>query len=325
ALLRTLADRMLVMSAGHIVETGPAAQTLQRPVAPYTRDLLACVPRPETSASHMPLDRGSLVEIRNLRKTYHARRFVSAGHAPIPALRGVDLALQAGATVGLVGASGSGKSTLAHCLARLEDSDSGEIWFGGIDVARLHGSALRAYRRNVQVIFQDAAAALNPALTAEEIVAEPLEIHRLGSRREQRERALALLHQVGLPPSRRSALPSELSGGQRHRLAIARALALMPSLLILDEAFSGVDLRVQKQLVDLLRALRDQHSLTYLCISHDLGLVSAFADQIAVMHEGRIIERDRVSALFRGPRHPETVALIAAMPRLDCREPVRHG
>lgn len=318
AVLGTVADRLLVMSAGRIVETGPAARILQRPVAPYTRTLLACVPQPAraTGRTTRPASERPLVEVRRLHKTYRPRRFFSANRAAVLALHGVDFSIDSQTTVALVGASGSGKSTLAHCLARLEDPDSGEIWFDGIDVARRRGRALRPYRRQVQVIFQDAAAALNPALTAQEIVAEPMVIQHLGSRPERRERALDLLDQVGLPRARASALPSELSGGQRHRLAVARALGLTPSLLILDEAFSGLDLRVQQQLLDLLRTLQARHSLTYLCISHDLALVSAFADDIAVMHDGRIVERDRAAALFHRQRHPQSRALVASMPRL---------
>jgi ABC-type oligopeptide transport system ATPase subunit len=226
----------------------------------------------------------------------------------------VDLTIYPGATYALVGESGSGKSTLGRCLALLEEPSSGEIWFEGKSLLALSGREMTSVRTQIQLIFQDPATALNPRLCAAEIVEEPLRIQRRGTRDEQRERALTLMEQVGL--SRRSATrsPLEFSGGQRQRLAIARALTLEPKLLILDEALSGLDLSIQAQIVNLLLELQDSRWLAYLYISHDLSLVAHLADEVAVMHQGKIVERGKPAELFGRPKHPHTCALLAAMP-----------
>lgn len=211
-------------------------------------------------------------------------------HSHVNALRGVDLEIRAGSTVAVIGASGSGKSTLARCLACLEEPDSGEIWFAGKNLARLGQWELVPFRRQIQLIFQEPDASLNPRFTAVEIASEPLLIVGLGTKRERRDRALALMDLVGLPAHLGSRLPFELSGGQRRRLAIARALALEPKLLILDEALTGLDLSTRAQVSNLLLKLQELYSLTYLCISHDLGLVTQLADEVVVLDEGRIVE-----------------------------------
>jgi ABC-type glutathione transport system ATPase component len=209
---------------------------------------------------------------------------------PIDALRAVDLEIKAGSAVALVGVSGSGKSTLARCLACLEEPNSGEIWFDGKNLVRLSQRELVPFRRQIQLIFQEPDASLNPRFTAVEIVSEPLLIAGLGTKRERRERALTLMDLVGLPAHLGSKLPSELSGGQRRRLAIARGLALEPKLLILDEALAGLDLSTRAQISNLLLKLQELYSLTYLCISHDFGLVTHLADEAVVLDGGRIVE-----------------------------------
>jgi len=231
----------------------------------------------------------------------------------IQALDGVDLTLAAGATLALVGESGSGKSTLARCLARLEDPDSGELWFDGENLLRRPANLSAPRRRGIQLVFQDSATALNPRFSAAEIVEEPLLI---GGVRwpEHRRRALDLMQAVGLLPEWAARRPLELSGGQRQRLAIARALAAEPRVLILDEALSGLDVLVQAQILNLLLDLQTAHGLTYLHVSHDLGLMGRVADEIAVLHHGRIVERDGVEALFKNARHPHTQDLLAAIP-----------
>jgi ABC-type glutathione transport system ATPase component len=248
-----------------------------------------------------------LLRVRGLAKRYARRR----GGA-VEALRGVDLTVPRGGAVALVGRSGSGKSTLARCLARLEEPSAGEIWFDGADLLALRGRALRPFRERVQLVWQDSAAALPPRLTALEIVAEPLEVAARGSRPERRRRALELMETVGIPPAWWARRPLELSGGQRQRLAIARALALQPRLLILDEAFHGLDASVQAQIAVLLEDLRARHALTYLYVSHDLALVGALADEAAILFEGRIVEQGPPGRLFSDPRHPHTRALAAA-------------
>lgn len=222
-----------------------------------------------------------------------SRRYIRGGwmsRRQVDALRGVDLNIKAGSTVALIGASGSGKSTLARCLACLEEPDSGEIWFAGKNLARLTQRELVPFRRQIQLIFQEPDASLNPRFPSVEIVSEPLLISRLGTNRERYEQALELMELVGLGAHLGSRLPFELSGGQRRRLAIARALALQPKILILDEALTGLDLSTRAQISNLLLELQEVCSLTYLCISHDFGLVSHFADEVVLMDKGRIVE-----------------------------------
>jgi ABC-type glutathione transport system ATPase component len=250
-----------------------------------------------------------LVRIRALTKRYERR----AG-PPVEALSGIDLELASGATLALVGRSGSGKSTLARCLARLEEPTSGQISLEGADLLALRGRALRPVRERIQLVLQDSAAALDPRMRAVEIVAEPLDILGRGDRRQRRSQALALMETVGLGPAWAARRPLELSGGQRQRLAIARALAVRPQLLILDEAFAGLDASIQAQIASLLHELRQRHGLTYLYISHDLALMSVLAEEVAVMFEGRIVERAPSVRLLAEPRHAHTRALVAAVP-----------
>ena len=232
----------------------------------------------------MPAD--ALLQARGLVKQFGAVR----------ALDGVDLSIAPGSTTALVGQSGSGKSTLARCLARLEQPDAGEIL---------------ATAGAVQLVFQDAAATLNPRMRAAEIVAEPLAI-RGCPRAERRRRALELMALAGLPPDGAARLPGQFSGGQRQRLAIARALTLEPALLILDEALSGLDLSIQAQILNLLADLQDARGLAYLHITHDLSLALRMADRIAVMHRGRIVECAPALNFERTAAHPHTRALLEA-------------
>ena len=255
-----------------------------------------------------------LLRAVGLRRHYtRARRSQSR----IRALDGVDLTIVAGSTLALVGESGCGKSTLARCLALLERPDSGSVRLRETDLLALDRRGRIAVRRQIQLIFQHPASALNPRWTAAEIVLEPLRIQKLGTAEEQRVRALAAIEQVGLLARWAQRRPSELSGGQRQRLAIARALVLQPELLILDEALSALDLSIQAQIVNLLLELQSCHGLTYLYISHDLSMVSYLADEVAVMQRGKIVERAPTGELFRRPRHPHTRALLAATPILD--------
>ena len=255
-----------------------------------------------------------LVRVCGLTKRYLGRG--RRGAVAVQALAGVDLEVARGADLALVGQSGSGKSTLARCLARLEEPTSGQIWFEGVDLLALRGRRLRPFRERVQLILQDSAASLDPRLRAEQIVSEPLEVLGRESREERRRRALELMEMVGLRAAWAERRPLELSGGQRQRLAIARALAMRPQLLILDEAFAGLDASIQAQIAGLLRELQGRLGLTYLYVSHDLGLMSVLADEVAIMLEGRIVERGAVRRIFADPRHAHTRALIAAVPSL---------
>jgi ABC-type glutathione transport system ATPase component len=254
-------------------------------------------------------DSEPLVRIRGLTKRYPRRQ--------IDALAGVDLDIAAGTTLALVGQSGSGKSTLARCLARLEEPSGGQIRFEGGDLLALRGRELRPIRERIQLVFQDSASALDPRLTALATVCEPLEILGRGDRRERRRRAGELMEIVGLAAAWAGRRPLDLSGGQRQRLAIARALAVQPRLLILDEAFAGLDASIQAQIVTLLQELRGPRGLTYLCISHDLALMSVLADEVAILFEGRVVEQGDAERIFAGPRHPHTRALVEAVPSLS--------
>jgi ABC-type glutathione transport system ATPase component len=259
----------------------------------------------------------SLVRIEHLSKQYVQRRPLTRAEFTVDALEDANLTIHRGATLALVGESGAGKSTLGRCLALLEEPTTGDIWFDGKNLLKLNRKELFPIRRQIQLIFQDPASALNPGMTAGEIVAEPLVIHREGTKAQRRERARELMEQVGLPRQAEHKRPLEFSGGQRQRLAIARALVLEPKLLILDEALSSLDLLNQELILKLLADLQAAHSLTYLHISHDLRLVSQFADEVAVMHDRKIIEQQPAAELFARPMNRYTQELLAAMPSLE--------
>ena len=257
------------------------------------------------------------VRVQYLSKSYVQRHPLTNAKFIVHAFDGVNLTINRGTTLALVGESGAGKSSLARCLALLERPAKGELWFDGLNLAAFGNNQLSVMRRQVQLIFQDSASSLNPRMTAAEIIAEPLVIQKEGTKAEQRQRALALMEEAGLPREWETKLPHEFSGGQRQRLAIARALTLRPKLLILDESLSNLDIASQDQILKLLSSLQKEHSLTYLHISHDLRFVSQFADEIAVMHEGKIIEQEPAAELFTQPKDAHTEELLAAMPTLE--------
>jgi peptide/nickel transport system ATP-binding protein len=263
---------------------------------------------------------GPALSVRGLTKVYDRR---DGGR--VAARRGVDLTLGRGRTLALVGQSGSGKSTLARCAARLEDPTSGEVWFEGVDVTRRRGRALRAFHEGVQLVLQDAAAALDPRHDAAAIVREPLDALGRGTWQERRARVRELMARVGLPESCSERRPAELSGGQRQRLSLARALALRPRVLILDEAFAGLDASVQAQMAALLDELRVREGLSYLHVSHDLSLMAGLADDVAVLFEGQVVESGRAADVLRRPRHPHTCALVAAAATLPPLPPVERA
>ncbi len=259
----------------------------------------------------------ALLYVRGLGKTYTQRRPFSRSEFDVRALEDVDISVPRGKTLALVGESGAGKSTLARCIALLEKPTCGEIWFECENVTGLPKRELFPLRRKVQMVFQDPTSALNPRMTASEIIAEPLVIHRVGTAAGQRETALQLMEQVGLPATWAEKRPLEFSGGQRQRLAIARALALDPCLLILDEALSSLDAKNQDLILQLLAGLQAARSLTYLHVCHELSLVERFADEVAVMRDGRIVECQPAPELFSRPQHSYTQDLLAAMPSVE--------
>ncbi len=268
-------------------------------------DILLIMANDELS---LAISSGPLLRVQGLSKRY-VRGGLWRSRVSVVALDEVDLEVAMGETLALVGASGSGKSTVARCLAQLEKPDSGQIWMGDTELTRLGARELSSFRSEIQMIFQDAATAMNPRFSAADVVQEPMRIQGL-SHSEQRDMAEVLMKEVALSPDWLSRSVNEFSGGQRQRLAIARALALRPRLLILDEAVSGLDLSIQAQILNLLLDLQETHSLTYLMISHDLALVASMADRIAVMAQGHIVESGATSTILRSPGHEETRKLL---------------
>src|SRR6266478_1450804 len=252
------------------------------------------------------------LRVCGLTKHYVRRSGILRGRVPAAAVQDVDFEIPPGKTLALVGSSGSGKSTVARCVARLERPDAGQIWVGSTDISRLGNRDLRRFRSEIQMIFQDAVTSMNPRFSAAQIIEEPLLIQRRGGPEERRRRAQELMSEVGLSPGSIDRSVMEFSGGQRQRLAIARALALQPKLLVLDEALSGLDLSTEAQITNLLLDLQAAHSLAYLFISHDIALVAQLADAIAVISTGEIVEQGPTPQVISSPNHPATKALLAS-------------
>jgi oligopeptide transport system ATP-binding protein len=264
----------------------------------------------------------SLLDVEDLAVTIPVRSPVLRRRiASIHALRGVSFSVSAGETLALVGESGSGKSTAARAIVRLVQATHGSISFNGQSVLEARGSVLHAIRRNLQIVFQDPYSSLNRRMSVGDIIGEPLRAHTVGDAASRRRRVGELLAQVGLDASASAQYPVAFSGGQRQRIAIARALALSPRLVVCDEAVSALDVSIQAQILNLLQDLKRIYGLAYLFITHDLGVVRRFADRVAVMHAGRIVEIATPKALFAGALHPYTYALLSAVPRISIGEP----
>ena len=258
-----------------------------------------------------------MFELSALARHYPVREGFLGRRRWLRAVDGVDLDLRPGETLALVGESGCGKSTLARLLLRLEEPTRGAVRFGGTDLWQMDAARVRSFRREVQLVFQDPYASLNPRMRVGSIVGEGLEIHRIGTRAERRRRVRELLEQVGLSPEAASGYPHEFSGGQRQRIGIARALAVGPRVVVADEPVSALDVSVQAQILNLLQELKESQGLTYLLISHDLRVVRHVADRVAVMYLGRIVELAEAEELFVRPLHPYTQCLLAAVPVPD--------
>jgi oligopeptide/dipeptide ABC transporter ATP-binding protein len=258
-------------------------------------------------------DERDLVRVRALVKHFP----LEGSDDVVRAVDGVTFEILRGETLGLVGESGCGKSTVGRCLLRLIEPTSGEVSFEGRDVLSLSGAELRGVRREMQIIFQDPYASLNPRLRVRDIVAEPLVVHGIGSKEERRERVADLLKRVGLDPDYMNRYPHEFSGGQRQRIGIARALALNPKLIVADEPVSALDVSVQAQVINLLEDLQSEFNLTYLFISHGLAVVEHISTRVAVMYLGRIVEVATAEELYANPLHPYTRALLSAIPIPD--------
>jgi ABC-type oligopeptide transport system ATPase subunit len=258
-----------------------------------------------------------LVEVSHLVKTFTRDAGLFRAGARVVAVDDVSFSIEEGETFGLVGESGSGKTTTGRCLLRLIEPSSGSVRFRGDDVLGFSKRRLREARRHMQIVFQDPYSSLNPRMRARAIVEEPLIIHQLGGRDERRARVADLFSLVGLNPVHLERYPHQFSGGQRQRIGLARALALNPSFVILDEPVSALDVSVQAQVVNLLMDLQERLHLTYLFIAHDLRLVEHVCGRVAVMFLGRIVEMGPTASLFASPQHPYTKALLSAIPAVD--------
>jgi oligopeptide/dipeptide ABC transporter ATP-binding protein len=261
-------------------------------------------------AQPSPAESGPMLVADNLVKHYKARD----GQGIARAVDGVSLSLKRGETLGIVGESGCGKSTLARMLLRLIEPTSGRITFDGGDVMALKSWQLRRLRRDMQIVFQDPYASLDPRMSIGRIIAEPLDIHGIGTPAERRRKVEDLLLMVGLDHAALKLYPHEFSGGQRQRIGIARAIALEPQLLILDEPVSALDVSIQSQILNLLVDLKSRLNLSYIFISHDLSVVEHVSDRVLVMYLGRIVEEGTATQVLREPRHPYTEALVSAVP-----------
>jgi ABC-type oligopeptide transport system ATPase subunit len=258
-----------------------------------------------------------LVEVSHLVKDFVRGSGLFRTGTAVRAVDDVSFSIDEGETFGLVGESGSGKTTTGRCIVRLVEPTSGTIRFRGDDVLSLSRQRMRETRRHMQIVFQDPYSSLNPRMRAGQIVEEPLIIHRLGDRAARRARVADLFRMVGLDPAHLARRPHEFSGGQRQRIGLARALALNPSFLVLDEPVSALDVSVQAQVINLLTDLQQQLKLTYLFIAHDLRLVEHICNRVAVMYLGKIVEVGPTGALFDAPQHPYTRALLSAIPVAD--------
>ncbi|MDQ3875091.1 MAG: dipeptide ABC transporter ATP-binding protein [Actinomycetota bacterium] len=259
-----------------------------------------------------------LLEIRELEKHFPVRKGALARETGrVHAVDGVTLTVQAGETVGLVGESGCGKTTLGRCIVRLLEPTSGDIVFQGRSIAHLPPRALRPLRREMQMIFQDPFASLNPRKRVGSIVGDPLRIHGIGDRTSRKREVQELLAKVGLSPEHYNRFPHEFSGGQRQRIGVARALALRPKLVVCDEPVSALDVSIQAQIINLLESLQDDFDLTYMFIAHDLAVVRHISDRIAVMYLGQIVEVSPAEELYGSPLHPYTISLLSAAPIPD--------
>nr|WP_307286639.1 ABC transporter ATP-binding protein [Labrys wisconsinensis] len=311
-IVRRFADRLYVMRGGEVVEEGTTAAVFAAPRHDYTRMLLAA--EPSGTKAPPAADAPVLLEGNQVRVTYRLPGSLFGGRPTIElkAVDGVSLRLRQGQTIGVVGESGSGKSTLGRALLRLIASE-GRIRFEGRDITGADRAAMRPLRRALQLVFQDPYGSLSPRMTVGTIVTEGLRVHEPDLPAAERERrAVQALREVGLDPQARNRYPHEFSGGQRQRIAIARAMILKPKVVVLDEPTSALDRSVQKQIVELLRALQAAHGLSYLFISHDLAVVRALADHVVVMREGRIVEEGPTAEIFDAPCDPYTRALMAA-------------
>ncbi|MER9367122.1 ABC transporter ATP-binding protein [Mesorhizobium sp. M0518] len=319
-----MADRVIIMRHGRMVEEGKTADIFSRPQADYTRELLAAVPRigsgvgRQTSReAETTTASANVAEVKDLHVRFDLHGgFFGRVNRRVHAVEGVSFSIAPNETLALVGESGCGKSTTAKALAGLVPY-SGGVVIGGRNLSGLGRDERKAVRRDVQMIFQDPYASLDPRMRVGELVAEPLLIHGIASKQERSDRVAALFERVGLSADQMELYPHEFSGGQRQRVCIARALALRPKLIIADESVSALDVSVQARVLDLLKELQREFGVAYLFISHDMAVVENISDRVAVMYLGQIVEMGTRDQVFSNPRHPYTRRLIEAVPVPD--------
>jgi peptide/nickel transport system ATP-binding protein len=321
AVVKKVAQHVALMRHGRIVEVRDAAGFFADPRHPYARELLAAIPTLERRTRPVRRPEGEpVLEVRDLGVNYVRRRAFMRPSSGVEVLKGVSFSVHAGETLALLGGSGCGKTTTAKALLGLLDGRAevtGQALLHGENLLAARRRALKQMRRHVQIVFQDPYASLDPRMPVGEILAEGMAALRPEwSRSEREDRAADMLRRVGLPVDSVRRYPHEFSGGQRQRIAIARALAVEPSVLICDEPTSALDVSVQAQILDLLQSLQDTLKLACLFITHNFGVVEYLADRIAIMHEGRIVEQGDALQVLKSPQHPQTKALLAAVPRL---------
>ncbi len=338
-LVAEIADRVIVMRHGVVREEGTAAQVFGAPRDLYTQALLHCRPKlderplrlpviddfmqgqgassivlPQRTRGYAPDDENVLV-VKNLQKSFWLREGLF-GKREFRAVQDVSFTLPRGKTLGVVGESGSGKTTVGLTLLRLHRATGGSALFDGKDLLAMSDREYQAYKRRIQIIFQNPYASLNPRFTVGQILLEPMRIHGIGADdRERTATVMALLERVGLPAAAYHRYPHEFSGGQRQRIAIARCLTMKPEILVCDESVSALDVSVQAQVLNLLQDLQDEYRMSYIFISHDLSVVRYIADCVMVMHQGSVVEMADSDVLYRNPQHDYTKALLAAIPR----------
>ncbi|MGW6290030.1 dipeptide ABC transporter ATP-binding protein [Streptomyces sp. NPDC055107] len=310
-------DEVLVMRHGKEVERGPVARVLGAPREPYTQELLAAVPRVETRRALPAPAPPAAEEAAPLLEAVGLRREFGRGSGRVAAVDGVSLTVHAGRTLGIVGESGSGKTTLGRMLVRLLDPTAGRLRYAGREIGSLPERELRSFRRDLQMVFQDPVASLNPRRSVGESVADPLRAAGEGDEGRIRDRVGELLERVGLDPGHYGRYPHEFSGGQRQRVGIARALAAEPKLIVCDEPVSALDVTTQAQVVGLLSELQRELGIGLVFIAHDLAVVRQVSDEVAVMRRGVIVEQGSADAVYGDPRDPYTRQLLAAVPALD--------
>jgi len=332
-----IADSVVVMREGTVRESGPVERIFGAPQDAYTKALLACRPRLDVKPKRLPViddfmrsaapqikfeprvarpaQQPPLIEAKGLRKEYRLKTGLFA-RKTIEAVKEASFELYRGRTLGVVGESGSGKTTVGMMLMRLIKATEGQVLFDGTDLLTLSDREMMAFRRRIQIIFQNPYASLNPRFTVGQILTEPMKIHGIGASDSDRyEQAIALSKRVGLAPDSVHKYPHEFSGGQRQRIAIARCLSMKPEILICDESVSALDVSVQATVLNLLLDLQDEFGMTYIFISHDLAVVKYMADDMLVMNQGQIVERGNADAIYADPQNEYTKKLLMAIPR----------